>query len=219
MIAVPLSLLGAAGAVRDEILLPSHPEIYKLVYWLPAWSWQTYLIIVACMLLALILESAYRAIRRREDRYTELVDRYSHALVLQNVVPQTDWKNVANMLELRLLLQNSTSLPLKFLVQDYRLAFNGVVIRQANSSSSVMGSNAQMTYFPNRGLSKLQFDQVPERCVGTLVYEIAYGHPDLGYSRLVTKELRVELFKNRKTRQVSLIQTVLTEKDSPIGEV
>jgi hypothetical protein len=55
------------GAIRDEIVTPEHPELYKVVRWLPNWRWQTYALGVLFVFLVIVLESAYRAIVKRES--------------------------------------------------------------------------------------------------------------------------------------------------------
>jgi hypothetical protein len=65
-VVAPITLIGAIGAVRDEIIAPAHPELYRLFHWLPDWSWQTYLLLVVVIWLLFVLEAAFRAISRRD---------------------------------------------------------------------------------------------------------------------------------------------------------
>jgi hypothetical protein len=65
-VVIPVTILGAIGAVRDDLIAPQHPELFKLVHWLPDWSWQTYSVCIAAVLLLFVLEGAYRAVAKRE---------------------------------------------------------------------------------------------------------------------------------------------------------
>lgn len=69
---VPLALLGSLATIRDDIINPGHPELFRLAHWLPRLEWQTYAIVGSAVFVFLILESAYRAIKWREDLIIEI---------------------------------------------------------------------------------------------------------------------------------------------------
>jgi hypothetical protein len=63
---IPLAIIGAISTVREDLIGSENP-IYRVAYWLPGWQWQTYALIWAILMIALILESSYRAIKKRDD--------------------------------------------------------------------------------------------------------------------------------------------------------
>jgi hypothetical protein len=62
---IPLAIIGAIATVREELIGSENP-IYRVAYWLPSWRWQTYTLIGTILMIGLILESAYRAIKKRD---------------------------------------------------------------------------------------------------------------------------------------------------------
>jgi hypothetical protein len=68
----PLTVLGFLGTVRDQIIVPEKPILYTVAYWLPDWSWSTYLILIMCLWLLCILESSFRTITKRDKEIYDL---------------------------------------------------------------------------------------------------------------------------------------------------
>jgi hypothetical protein len=71
-VVIPVAILGALSEIRDDVISPEDPELYRLVHWLPDWRWQTYLLIIAILVIFFVLESAYRAISRRDNELSAL---------------------------------------------------------------------------------------------------------------------------------------------------
>ncbi|MFZ0846003.1 MAG: hypothetical protein WAM62_09445, partial [Pseudolabrys sp.] len=69
---VPLAILGSLATIRDDLVDPAKPELYRLAHWLPAWPWYVWGFIFAVVFVFLILESAYRAINWRENLIEEM---------------------------------------------------------------------------------------------------------------------------------------------------
>jgi hypothetical protein len=63
---IPVAALGAIATVRDELIQPEKPELFRLARYLPTWPWYVYALIGAAIVVVLILESAYRVVRKRE---------------------------------------------------------------------------------------------------------------------------------------------------------
>ncbi len=68
LVTVPVAILGALQLIRDEFLAPETATKYKLPKLFPDISWHWWIIILLCLVLAILTESAYRAITAREDK-------------------------------------------------------------------------------------------------------------------------------------------------------
>jgi hypothetical protein len=66
MMLIPLAVIGAFDTIREDFIRPESPA-FKISYWLPGWTWRTYGLIGCIFMIMLILESAYRAIKKRDD--------------------------------------------------------------------------------------------------------------------------------------------------------
>jgi hypothetical protein len=66
LVLTPFAILSAVQAVRDEYLAPEVAAHYRLPEILPKWEWERWALVTATLLVVLLLESAYRAIRKRE---------------------------------------------------------------------------------------------------------------------------------------------------------
>jgi hypothetical protein len=71
LVLIPFAILGVLDTIRDDILRSNEPAD-RLGYWIPAWSWRAYALIIALLTIILILEGAYRAIKRREEILFEI---------------------------------------------------------------------------------------------------------------------------------------------------
>jgi hypothetical protein len=65
---IPFALLSGAQALRDEILTPQVAEQYKLFRLVPNIDWKWYVAGLFVVVLIILFEGAYRAVRKREGK-------------------------------------------------------------------------------------------------------------------------------------------------------
>jgi hypothetical protein len=63
---IPFAVLGFLDTIRDDLIGSQNPVLH-LGYWLPGWPWHYWALIIAILTIAMLLEGAYRAVRRRDD--------------------------------------------------------------------------------------------------------------------------------------------------------
>jgi|SRR6266496_1751998 len=72
LVTVPLAIFGTLTFLRDEFLAPDRAEKYKLPKFLPDISWHWWIVALLALILVIFMESAYRAITRREAAMADL---------------------------------------------------------------------------------------------------------------------------------------------------
>jgi hypothetical protein len=80
VVLIPIAVLGTLQLFRDEFLSPEAAEKYKLPMLLSGMSWHWWIVILLVSVLFILMESAYRAIRQRENRIAMLEDRLTPKL-------------------------------------------------------------------------------------------------------------------------------------------
>jgi len=75
VVLIPIALFGTAQLVRDEFLSPETAEKYKVPKLLADVSWHWWIVILLVSILIILMESSYRAIRRRESSIAVLDER------------------------------------------------------------------------------------------------------------------------------------------------
>jgi hypothetical protein len=63
---IPFAILGFLDTIRDDLVGSQNP-IFHLGYWLPGWPWHYWALVIAILTIAMLLEGAYQAIKRRDD--------------------------------------------------------------------------------------------------------------------------------------------------------
>lgn len=194
---LPITILGAIGAIRDELIEPRHPEVFKVAHWLPDWRWQTYLLVVAFAFVLFLLENSYRTIWRRDRKLADFFDLYAHALSFDGLVFSHDETNEVNNLELRVIFGNRIDRPIKYLVEKYEVSSSENVVIQATNNPAILAARASGTYFPLKGFSKSEYKAIKNCEVGYLKCSVIYGHPSGSYLRRATFEMRLDFFKRQ----------------------
>jgi len=79
---------------RDEFLSPETAEKYKLPKLLPNISWHWWIVVLLLCVIGVLMESAYRAIKQREDKIIGLEDRLTpkFTAVFDRSIPSCDAK-------------------------------------------------------------------------------------------------------------------------------
>lgn len=88
LVSAPLTVIGAVGSIREDIIPPEHPGLYKLVHWLPDWSWSTYALLIVLVWFILFLESAYEAIIKRDNQLQNRLEKKEKRLGLAGFLDQ-----------------------------------------------------------------------------------------------------------------------------------
>jgi hypothetical protein len=87
LVLAPLTLLGIIGTIRDQLIAPEHPWL-KLVYWLPHWTWSTYLLLIVFGWFVLVLEGSYQAIKKRDNQLHDRHKKKEKRLALAGFLEQ-----------------------------------------------------------------------------------------------------------------------------------
>jgi len=82
VVTFPVAILGTLTLFRDELLAPATAEKYRLPNLLPDISWHWWIVILLVLVLAILMESTYRAITRRDGTITELTNTLTPKLQL-----------------------------------------------------------------------------------------------------------------------------------------
>jgi hypothetical protein len=216
-----LVLLIVAGLATS--LIPSLEIIPDLHGWQVAASVLTAIVGVRLLLAPFWIWQEGRAtIQKLEAEILQLkqVD-YAHGLGLTQVQPSVDLGNLKNSLELRLQLSNSVAAPLKFVVDRYVQTIGEKEVVTKSANPAVIPKAGQMTFFPNVGFSKTDYDSFRERETGTLAFTIVYGPPNGPYSRRMAKTLHISVFKRpdrkKKASTFTINWIVQTETDEPLS--
>jgi hypothetical protein len=138
---------------------------------------------------------------------------YAYGLALMAIQPALDPNNAGNTFELRTVIRNAAALPLRYEIEKYEVTFEAVVTKCA-IGPAVMPKDGILTLIPNRGLSRKQYADLPQRTTGTLEYQIKYGHPDRALSRRAYKLIQIDLFKKKDTVHINWL--IRNESDEAV---
>ena len=89
-----ITVLGMYQFFRDEFLSPETAEKYKLPKLLPNISWHWWIVVLLVCVIGVLMESAYRAIKQREDKIIGLEHRLTpkFTVVFDRSIPSCDAK-------------------------------------------------------------------------------------------------------------------------------
>lgn len=209
-------ITGPFSAIFAAILFAV--TVFALVFGLPQ---QTGALVAVGITAALFFFGVVSAAKRVWEKERAKVGAFHYGLMVESIQLSLDHTNKQNTLEVRPLFKNTTSSPLRYLVELMESEINHHHARVTATSVSkdrgnIIAPNSTQTFLVSAGLTARQYKEMPTRTAGRLELSVVYGHPDREFERRMRKEAKIDVFKRRKG-QIAWNFVWVLEKDEPFS--
>jgi hypothetical protein len=120
VVLIPIAILGTLQLVRDEFLPPDTAEKYKLPKLVSGLSWHWWVVILLVVIVFILLESTFRAIRKRENeidrekyRADQLSERFEPKLKISSSMLLLPSEATKGLRTVRINIENVSAITLR----------------------------------------------------------------------------------------------------------
>ena len=151
-------------------------------------------------------QAAYSAWAREHAICLELqrkLSAHAHGLSFQ-FASSFDSNNNDNAVEIRTIILNKADTALSWVLRLMEIRLGNKVLVDKESGPFIIHRGEAFTWFPNKGLSLDEYNSLIRETIGSLHFEILYGHAELPHDRIADGTIKLRLFKNPGNGEVSL---------------